>query len=219
MMSSLQINGRTLANPVGMSLYPTKMAVDGLADRRLLEWYRARARGGASVVVIEAIPVDPEQWKGSKQLRIHGERYSASYKTLLGAIQAEGALAFQHLTFSGKVKDAESGKKVRVVDHFKSDQLHEVIRLFSERCAELEALGVDGVEIQASYGGVVQDFLSPVFNARDDEFGGSEQARSHRAATSREQREKNKETRQWPTRSRYTQRTRNSGNRPASQHC
>jgi len=160
-----------------MSLYPTKMSEDGFASSKILEWYRARAKGGAAAVVIESVPVDPTQWKGGRALRIEGVEHADSYRSLVCAVQAEGALAIQHLTYSGKMKRPGSDKKSKTVDVLSADELRAVITLFGERCAELESLGVDGVEIQASYGGMIQDFLSPLSNKRDDEYGGSPEGR------------------------------------------
>ncbi len=171
--SPLTVRGRELRNRIIMSLYPTKMAGDGFASQKLLEWYRARAKGGAAAIVIESIPVDPTQWKGGKALRIEGAEYADSYRSLVAAIQAEGALAIQHLTYSGKMKSPSSDKKGKTVDLLSIEDLRTVITMFGERCSELEALGVDGAEIQASYGGMVQEFLSPLTNKRDDEYGGS----------------------------------------------
>ena len=44
---------------------------------------------------------------------------------------------------------------------------------FRESVANLRAAGFDGVEIHASHGGLIEQFLSPYFNRRTDEYGGS----------------------------------------------
>lgn len=44
---------------------------------------------------------------------------------------------------------------------------------FRESVTHLRAAGFDGVEIHASHGGLLEQFLSPYFNRRTDEYGGS----------------------------------------------
>jgi len=44
---------------------------------------------------------------------------------------------------------------------------------FRQSSAHLREAGFDGVEIHASHGGLIEQFLSPYFNRRSDEYGGS----------------------------------------------
>ena len=44
---------------------------------------------------------------------------------------------------------------------------------FRQSVAHLREAGFDGVEVHASHGGMIQQFLSPYFNRRDDAYGGS----------------------------------------------
>ena len=44
---------------------------------------------------------------------------------------------------------------------------------FRQSVENLRAAGFDGVEIHSSHGGLIEQFLSPYFNRRTDEYGGS----------------------------------------------
>lgn len=51
--------------------------------------------------------------------------------------------------------------------------LDEVVELFADASARVQAAGLDGVEIHAGHGYLISSFLSPLYNRRDDEYGGT----------------------------------------------
>ena len=51
--------------------------------------------------------------------------------------------------------------------------LDEVVERFSAAAARVQAAGLDGVEIHAGHGYLISSFLSPLYNRREDEYGGS----------------------------------------------
>ncbi|MCU7557657.1 NADH-dependent flavin oxidoreductase [Macrococcus capreoli] len=53
------------------------------------------------------------------------------------------------------------------------EEVHEVIKAFGETARRAIEAGFDGVELHGAHGFLIQNFLSPHFNKREDEFGGS----------------------------------------------
>lgn len=59
-----------------------------------------------------------------------------------------------------------------------SDDLTWVVERFADAAARVQAAGLDGVEIHAGHGYLLATFLSPLYNRRDDEYGGSPERRA-----------------------------------------
>lgn len=57
------------------------------------------------------------------------------------------------------------------------EEIRRLPRAFSATARQAEALGFTGVQIHAAHGFLLSQFLSPLFNQRTDEYGGSIQAR------------------------------------------
>lgn len=53
------------------------------------------------------------------------------------------------------------------------DEIRRMLDVFGESTENLRAAGFDGVMVHASHGAIVEQFLSPYFNRRTDEYGGS----------------------------------------------
>ena len=57
------------------------------------------------------------------------------------------------------------------------EQIRQAIRDFGDAAERVRATGADGVEVTASKGYIIHQFLNPAFNRREDEWGGSVEKR------------------------------------------
>ena len=151
-----------LHNRLIMSLYPTKYAVDGQVTDRLIEFFRARARGGVGLIVLDGFCLDyPNTYKGSAELRADGDEHVQGLRDLIGAINSEGVRAFTQLNYPADVpvepetpgaKEKQGRWTLPLVDAADDELIHHVIDCFGRGAAKAREIGYDGVEVQAGWG-------------------------------------------------------------------
>ena len=64
----------------------------------------------------------------------------------------------------------QNGKAIRAMS---TEEVLEMIGLFSEAAWRVQQAGFDGVELHAAHGYLISGFMSPYINRRNDRFGGS----------------------------------------------
>ena len=77
-----------------------------------------------------------------------------------------GPSPIQHFNYGGSV-----------CHELRPSEIRKVIEVFGRAVSNLRKAGYDGVEIHASHGSIHEHFLSPYFNHRQDEYGGSAEKR------------------------------------------
>jgi 2,4-dienoyl-CoA reductase-like NADH-dependent reductase (Old Yellow Enzyme family)/thioredoxin reductase len=178
-----------LRNRIIMPLYPTKYAREGKVNAKLVEFYRARAAGGAALIVLDCPCLDyPRAYKASHQLRIDTAEHVAGLQELITAVQSEGARAFMQLnypherTVAGRIPGAHQKGDTWVAPLATTMSMAEaddILEIMARGALQARQIGYDGIEIQASYGEFISQLLSPLLNTRRDDLGGSLENRSH----------------------------------------
>jgi 2,4-dienoyl-CoA reductase-like NADH-dependent reductase (Old Yellow Enzyme family) len=72
--------------------------------------------------------------------------------------------------FGPSVMDTQNGQLGREMTQ---EEIKEIVSAFGEAALRAQKAGFDGVQIHAAHGWLLSQFLSPYFNRRKDEYGGS----------------------------------------------
>ncbi|MBL8701176.1 MAG: FAD-dependent oxidoreductase [Alphaproteobacteria bacterium] len=189
LLSPLTIGRVTVRNRALSTAHGTGMSVGGQISDRLIEYHRARARGGIGLVILEATSVDQSpigaRAKGAN-LR-STDALIPGYRRIAEALHAEGAKVFTMLSHSGRnTSMGPDGEppvapsplpmdRTRDVPHeLDIDEIGGIVRAFAAAAVRARDGGLDGVELSFTHGNLVQAFLSPASNRRSDHYGGSE---------------------------------------------
>jgi len=157
----------------------------GFFGRRYGRYLADRARGGVAAVIAGETAVAPNTaYKMPNNANGWDPACIPHYETLTTQVHEHGALAFIQLTHSGAMMLGNWSKQVAVApsmspDYFEAPKemdrrdIGEMID-YHVRCARnAVAGGFDGIEVQSAHGYLLHQFLSPKFNFRTDEYGGS----------------------------------------------
>jgi 2,4-dienoyl-CoA reductase-like NADH-dependent reductase (Old Yellow Enzyme family)/thioredoxin reductase len=149
----------------------------------MLSFYRERAKGGVAMIVLDCPCLAyPSLYKGKNELRMDEPSYVEGIQKLLTIVHENGAKAFMHLNypkerfFDRHVEGAkQKGDKwiQPLTNYMTAEEAYTIIDTMAKGAYKAKEIGYDGVEVQASYGDLISQLLSPLSNKRTDEFGGS----------------------------------------------
>jgi len=175
--------------PNRLALAPVKTALggtDGLASSSHVEYYRRRAEGGAGLIIVEPLYVDPLGKEHPRQLGAHSDEVVPGLEEVAQAIHCSGSIAFVHLNHAGRAAnpkaiggtpEAPSSVPCPATGatpvEMTTDRVAEVVQAYARAARRAREAGFDGVEVQLGLGYLPAQFLSARTNLRQDEYGWS----------------------------------------------
>lgn len=160
------------------------------------------AVGGAGVVFAEATAVSPEGRISYADTGIWGDEHTAAWRRIVAFVHEQGSAAGIQLAHAGRKAstwpawgaegrngtvppDAGGWRAVApsaiafpdpsfaVPDPLDEAGIDSVVEDFATAARRSVAAGFDVIEVHAAHGYLLHEFLSPLSNARTDEYGGS----------------------------------------------
>jgi 2,4-dienoyl-CoA reductase-like NADH-dependent reductase (Old Yellow Enzyme family) len=188
LLAPLSFSGLSLRNRIVMPpMWSGQANPDGQVNDRIVEYHRARA-SGCGLVIVEHAFVHPRGRHSATQIGGHSDAMVPMLERLVRAVKAEGATVCMQIAHAGsRASSAVLGANplapsaVRhpyeasgeIPEAMSRDDLDEVVRAFGDAAVRADAAGFDAVEIHAAHGFLLSQFLSPLTNRRDDQYGGS----------------------------------------------
>jgi 2,4-dienoyl-CoA reductase-like NADH-dependent reductase (Old Yellow Enzyme family)/thioredoxin reductase len=188
MFQPFQLASLTLPNRVVMTTVKLGYASKhGEINSRHLAFYTRRAQGGAGLIVSEPMYIQPNGREIPTQLGIYGDELIAGLRSLTDAVHVAGGKMMAHINHAGR---AANPKLVAAQDMVSAsdvtcsanqatprplsiEQVQAMVSAFGEAARRAREAGFDALEIPFSHGYLIHQFLSPLSNRREDEYGGS----------------------------------------------
>ena len=182
LMEPIRIGTMTVKNRIVFPPMNTNLtSEDGCVTPDLEEYYLRRARGGAGLIILEAASVSKDSRNHPRQPMICDRKYTASWAKLaekLHRYHTKLSIELVHygseasipprVSPSGISKYKENPGKVLTVE-----EIHHIQEQFVDAAVFAKQAGIDAVTLHGCHGYLIAEFLSPVFNQRRDEYGGS----------------------------------------------
>ena len=195
----LVIRGVTFANRVFVSPMCQYSSDNGFAHEWHLVHLGSRAVGGAGLVLTEATAVSPEGRISPQDLGIWDDGHVEMLERIASFIHEQGSIAGIQLAHAGRkastsrpweghdaVPESEGGWKKVVAPsalrfsetypmplQLTRDGIAEVVAAFAASARRACRAGFRVVEVHAAHGYLIHEFLSPLSNKREDDYGGS----------------------------------------------
>lgn len=164
---------------------------NGQVTDEILKKYENLAKGEVGLIIPGHMYVLPTGRAFKYQAGIHSDNMIPGLKALVDGVHESGGTIFFQLAHAGSqtTKDVAgavpigpSSKGRDPINFVKpkemSDkEIQDAIEAFGSAAKRAIMAGIDGIQIHAAHGYLVNQFLSPFFNSRDDEWGGNDENR------------------------------------------
>lgn len=191
LFEATEINGMKLPNRfVRSATWEGMAAEDGACKPELVDLVAQLAQGGVGLIITSHAYVRPHGQAGPWQLGIYKDELIESLKEMVQAVHKYGtsiALQIAHGGFfaNAKLIGQPPLAPSQVKDFAKTPRkemtradIHDLVNAFSRAASRAKQAGFDGLQIHAAHGYLLSQFLSPAFNRRTDEYGGSVENRA-----------------------------------------
>lgn len=198
LFTPLRLRALELKNRIVVSPMCQYSADGGLPNQWHMVNYGTRAVGGAALVMVEATAVCPEGRITPYCTGLWSDRHVAAFQPITDFIRSQGAVPAVQIAHAGRKASSDtpwngsqylpvgSGgwptvapsalpfSPAHAVPHaLTHDEIDGVVEMFVEAACRALAAGFEVAEVHCAHGYLLNEFLSPLSNRRDDEYGGS----------------------------------------------
>ena len=200
LFSPIQLSGVTVPNRIFVSPMCQYSSEDGFSNDWHLVHLGSRAVGGAGLIFTEAAAVLPEGRITSQDLGLWKDDHIAGLRRIVAFLHQQGARAGVQLAHAGRkasmgrpwapeqryLNPSEGGWEnvvgpsgLRFADNYPRPipldlaGIQAVTRAFVRATERALEAGFDLVELHSAHGYLLHEFLSPLSNQRNDQYGGS----------------------------------------------
>lgn len=188
----LTIKRTTIKNRIAMTPMGTNYGeTSGEMSSRHMNYYNLRAKGGTGLIILENANVEyPVGSNGTSQIRIDHDSFMPRYYQLVETLHKSGATVAIQINHAGaSASSARTGMETVSSSNIPTkaggetprpmtrEEILHTVKKYGEAAKRAQAIGFDAVEIHCGHSYLMSQFISPYYNRRTDEFGGSTENR------------------------------------------
>ncbi|MGD2037325.1 MAG: NADH:flavin oxidoreductase [Desulfobacterales bacterium] len=181
-----EINGMKLENRfVRSATWEGMAADDGSCTPKLISLMADLARGGVGLIISSHSYVQKVGQAGYGQIGIHEDQMIPRLEKMTTAVHDQRGIIVCQLAHAGFFANAKLSGQTPVAPsnvegiakaprkEMTKEDIQDVIEAFAVAAGRAKSAGFDGVQIHGAHGYLLSQFISPMFNFRADEYGGS----------------------------------------------
>lgn len=159
---------------------------DGHITDKLYKIYEDLAKGEVGLIITGYANVVKEEQPNPGMMGIYNDSFIDEYKKLINLVHSYGSKIIMQIAYGGTKTTFNVGERVifapsevaekstNVVGKaMTKEEIDYIVNAFADAGRRAKACGFDGVEIHGAHTYLINQFLSPFYNKRTDEYGGS----------------------------------------------
>ncbi len=186
LFNPISINRLQLENRIYLPAMHLGMADKFEVTDQIIAFYKERAKGGVAMICVGYATVD-ELSGNSLNIGAHKDEFIPGLKKLAEAIKENGSKSAVQLNHAGRYNmsffldgkqpvapSAVASRMTRETPRaLEVPEIKQVVDNFAQAARRVKEAGFDAVEVLHGTGYLISEFLSPLTNKREDEYGGS----------------------------------------------
>jgi 2,4-dienoyl-CoA reductase-like NADH-dependent reductase (Old Yellow Enzyme family) len=186
-----KINGMQLINRfIRSATWEGMASKEGAYTQRLVELMTQLAKGAVGLIVTGHAYVGQDGQAGPWQLGIYKDELVQGLREITRNAHIHGTRIVLQITHAGLRADTSLTGQIPLgpseveslspspCREMSFNDIQRVVEAFGQAARRAKEAGFDGLQIHAAHGYLLSQFLSPVFNRRTDQYGGSVQNRA-----------------------------------------
>jgi mycofactocin system FadH/OYE family oxidoreductase 2 len=185
LFAPLRLRGLTLSNRICFLAHRTNFGRDGRVTDRLIAYYRRRAEGRCGLIILGELSLHPNDLPWEPLIQTFRPQAIPDLQRLTRAVhefetpifaqlthhgfQSSGALTRREVWGPSALADIVFGETAKAME---PEDLAETVAAFSQGALVAREAGFDGLEIDLGPESLLRQFLSPLSNHRQDDYGG-----------------------------------------------
>lgn len=184
----LTIKRTTIKNRIAMTPMGTNYGeTSGEMSSRHMNYYTLRAKGGTGLIILENANVEyPVGSNGTSQIRIDHDSFMPRFYQLVENLHKSGTTVAIQINHAGaSASSARTGMQTisssniptkaggEIPRPMTKEEILHTVRKYGEAARRARDIGFDAIEIHCGHSYLMSQFISPYYNKRTDEFGGS----------------------------------------------
>jgi len=186
LFTPLQLGKVEVKNRISFQPHLTNLAVKNLPSEAQMYYWGERAKGGAGLIITEELTVHPTDMAYEKLIDVYHAEVVPGFRKITDYVHQFDSKIFAQLNHNGQQGDGSLSRLPvwapspvpdvlfrETPKAMEPEDIEEVARYFALSAEHVRQGGFDGVELQFGHSSLARQFLSPLTNHRQDEYGGS----------------------------------------------
>jgi len=171
------------------AIWENMAAAGGAPTEKMIQFYQELAEGGVGLIITGYMTVHQEGRMDQGISGLHDDSLIPEYRRLTDAVHAHGGRIAAQLVYLGSLggssdqgvwgMSAVASRRTGITPtEMSAEEIQQLERMFASAARRAREAGFDAVELHAAHGYLLSQSLSPYYNRRTDEYGGSVEKRA-----------------------------------------